>query len=166
MNKHFVSIGQKLASKVPNPEAHFSNYIRGVNQHNSFFFTPISEDEVEREIIMTPINKPYGLYSLPVIIFKCAKHILKRPLTEMFNISVQQGKYPTKLKISKVVPVFKADDETDPNNYRPISLLSNLNRIFKKLMYSRLIQYIEKRNLLDNAQYGFGAGSFSTPLWN
>ena len=77
----------------------------------------------------------------------------------MFNISVQQGKYPTKLKISKVVPVFKADDETDPNNYRPISLLSNLNRIFEKLMYSRLIQYIEKRNLLDNAKYGFRAGS-------
>ena len=69
-------------------------------------------------------------------------------------------KYPSKFKkISKGVPIFKAGDETDPDNYRPISLLSNLNRIFEKLMYDRLSQFINKHNLLDNAQYGFRSSS-------
>ena len=82
-------------------------------------------------------------------ILKCAKHLLKKTLAEIFNISVIQGKYSSKLKISRINPIFKADDEKDTNNYRPISLLSNLNRIFEKLMYSRLIQYIDQNNILD-----------------
>ena len=159
MNKHFVSIGQKFTSKVPDPKIHFMDYLRDVNQLNLFFFTPITEDEVEREIIMTPNNKAYGLYSLPVTIFKCARHILKKPLAEIFNIPLAQGKFSSKLKTAKVTPIYKADNETVPNNYRPISLLSNLNRIFEKLMYSRLIKYIDKHNILDNSRYGFRAGS-------
>ena len=108
---------------------------------------------------LTPNNKAYGLYSLPVTILECARHILKKPLAEIFNISLAQGKFPSKLKTAKVIPIYKTDDETDPSNYRPISLLSNLNRIFEKLMYSRLIKYIDKHNILDNSQYSFRAGS-------
>jgi len=159
MNKHFVSIGQKLASQVPDSTTHFSSYLRSIDQRNSFFFTPITEEEVEREIIMTPYNKSYGLYSFPITLLKCAKHLLKKPLTEIFNTSILNGKYPSKLKISKITPIFKAGDETDPDNYRPISLLSNLNRIFEKLMYVRLIKFINKHNLLDDAQYGFRSGT-------
>ena len=61
MNKNFVSIGQTLATKVPDKNKHFTDYVTDVNQLNSFFFTPITEDEIEREIIATPNNKSYGL---------------------------------------------------------------------------------------------------------
>ena len=71
------------------------------------------------------------------------------------NLSVQTGKYPTKLKISKIIPVFKNDDDLDPSNYRPISLLSVFNRIFEKTMYNRLINFVEKHQLLSDVQYGF-----------
>ena len=50
------------------------------------------------------------------------------------NISIEKGVFPSKFKRAKVIPIFKDDDETDPGNYRPISLLSNLNQIFEKLM--------------------------------
>jgi hypothetical protein len=53
------------------------------------------------------------------------------------NKSVECGQYPAKLKHSKVIPIYKKDDETDPSNYRPISLLSFFNKIFEKLMYNR-----------------------------
>ena len=86
---------------------------------------------------------------------KCAKSILTSPLAELINLSVQSGKYPSKLKHAKVIPVYKGDDETDPNNYRPISLLSVFNRIFEKIMYNRLKSYIEDNELLFEAQYGF-----------
>ena len=61
----------------------------------------------------------------------------------------------SKLKIAKIVPVFKSGDETDPDNYRPISLLSIFNRIFEKVMYSRLISFMDKHNVLSSSQYGF-----------
>ena len=49
--------------------------------------------------------------------------------------SVSTRVYPNKLKMAKIIPIFKTDDNTDPNNYRPISLLSNFNRIFEKLIF-------------------------------
>ena len=68
---------------------------------------------------------------------------------------MQTGKYPTKLKIAKIIPIFKENDNTEPSNYRPISLLSIFNRLFEKIMYNRLIEFIEKHDLLSNSQYGF-----------
>lgn len=49
---------------------------------------------------------------------------LSGPLAEMFNSPVQCGAYPSKLKIAKVTPIFKSDDDLEPNNYRPISLIN------------------------------------------
>ena len=64
------------------------------------------------------------------------------------NRSIESDIYPSKLKPTKVVPVLMSDDELDPNNYRPISLLSLFNRVFEKLMYNRLKSLIDKHNLL------------------
>ena len=70
------------------------------------------------------------------------------------NLSISQRLYPAKLKISKIVAVFKSDEPTDPNNYIPISLLSVYNRIFEKLMYAR-ISFIENNAIrnMDFANY-------------
>ena len=56
--------------------------------------------------------------------------------------------------MSKIVPIFKADDETEPNNYRPISLLSNFNRMFEKLMYKKMKVFINEEDILYRSQYG------------
>ena len=73
----------------------------------------------------------------------------------MINLSISFGTYPTKLKMAKIIPIFKAEDNTNVNNYRPISLLSNLNRIFEKLVYSRMESFIEQNKILSPSQYGF-----------
>ena len=57
--------------------------------------------------------------------------------------------------------MFKTEDETDANNYRPISLLSIFDRIFEKVMYKRMMHFINDKNILFSAQYGFREG-FST----
>lgn len=105
--------------------------------------------EVEAEINSLPPNKALGLYSCPVRILKDASQTLSKPLAILLNKSVQSGIYPSKLKHAKTIPVLKNEDESDPNNYRPISLLSVFNRIFEKLMYKRLEPFIDK------SQYGF-----------
>ena len=73
----------------------------------------------------------------------------------IINMSIEQGVYPSKLKTAKIVPIFKSGDQSEPDNYRPISLLSVFNRIFEKVMYLRLNDFIDKQNLLFPAQYGF-----------
>ena len=61
--------------------------------------------------------------------------------------SISTGVYPNKLKMAKIVPIFKTDDNTDPSNYRPISLLSNFNRIFEKLIFKRMESFIEQHTV-------------------
>ena len=128
---------------------------------NSFFFDAVSPIDIEHEILSIPRNKAYGLYSCLIHILSGAKHIISGPLSNIFNISVQEGVFPSKLKQVKVIPVYKSDDETDLGNYWPISLLSIFNRIFEKLMYQRLKTFLDKNDTLFKLQYGF-RGKHST----
>ena len=65
------------------------------------------------------------------------------------------GVFPSVLKTAKVIPVFKKDSKLDYSNYRPISLLSNIEKILEKLMYKRLHTFLNKNNVIYNLQFGF-----------
>ena len=80
-----------------------------------FFFQPITYDCVKTRILSLVNDKSHGLYfspTCPTKLLKCSIDILAPVLSELFYISVSLGGYPTKLKLSKIVPVFKFDDET------------------------------------------------------
>ena len=87
-------------------------------------------------------------YSPPIKLLKCASSIIAPIQSEISNISVTLRKYPSKLKLSKITPIFKSGEDNDANNYRPISLLSNFNRIFEKIMYNRMKDYIDKHKYM------------------
>ena len=101
------------------------------------------------------MGKSHGVYSCPTRILKIAKTVISTPLMEITNNSILQGTFPGKLKLAKVVPVYKNDDATDPNNHRPISLLSIFNRIFEKLVYKRLKSFLEVNDVFYESQHGF-----------
>ena len=83
-------------------------------------------------------------------------NIMASPLTEIINLSFSTGIYPNNLKIAKIIPVFKnKGSNLQCNNYRPISLLSNINKIFEKLMYTRLYNFLDIHNCIYNLQFGF-----------
>lgn len=121
---------------------------------NSFFFDPVTSPEIEFEIMLTPLNQAYGLYS-SICILKGVKHIISGTLAEIINMSVQSGVYPSKLKHAKVIPVYKAADETESGNYRSISLLFVFNRLFGRLLNKGLTLFIEKNQILSQSRYGF-----------
>ena len=66
--------------------------------------------------------------------------------------------FPTILKTAKVIPIHKKDSKLEASNYRPISLLSNIDKIFEKLMHRRLIEFLEQRLILYYKQFGFRKG--------
>ena len=101
-----------------------------------------------------PINKSHGLYSCPTQLLKYSSNLTSSILAEIINLSMSTGMYPTKLKMAKIIPIFTAEDNTNANNYRPISLLS-INRIFEKLVFSRMESFIEQNDILSPSQYGF-----------
>ena len=103
---------------------------------------------------MQPVNKSH-VYSFPTFILKYARDNIQDILANIFNRLLESGKYPSKFKMVKVIPIFKADDDSVPNNYRPISLLSRFKGIFKKLTYTRMNSFIDKEGILCSSQYGF-----------
>ena len=151
LNEHFTSVGANLAKELQTPEKHFSEFL-DLNK------SPVSPSEVKLEILSMPSNKSYGFYSCPTFLLKIACDNISDVIATIYNKSFALGLYPSKLKMAKVIPIFKADDDTDPNNYRPISLLSSFNQIFERLLYNRMKEFIDKNNILCTSQYGFRQG--------
>ena len=113
-----------LASKLPPAEHPFTNYLRKSSSPKlSCFFKPVTPSEVKIQILSIPNSKPHGLYSCPTQLLKYSSDVMSPAvLSDILNTSVSLGASPKKLKMSKIIPIFKADDETDTSNYRPISL--------------------------------------------
>jgi Reverse transcriptase (RNA-dependent DNA polymerase) len=78
-------------------------------------------------------------------------------LFHIFSRSIVTGTVPSKMKIAKVIPVYKSGDPYDINNYRPISLLCTFSKIFEKIVANRLTEYLVNNNLFSPSQFGFRA---------
>ena len=84
-----------------------------------------------------------------------------KPLSHIFNLSLEKGIVPLELKIAKIIPIYKDDDPAIFNHYRPISILPALSKIIEKLVYQRLIEHLNKYNIIYTHQYGFKKNTFN-----
>ena len=159
-NDYFCSIADTIRAKIPYSHKNFKHFLSNPNP-NSFFIHPVSSTEVASCISTLPENKANGPYSFPNKILKLLNPDLSITIQKLLNLSFQTGCFPSLLKISMVTPIFKKGSSLEVSNYRPISLLSNIEKIFEKLMYSRLISFLENYKILYCQQFGFRKG-FST----
>ena len=154
-NDFFSEIGECLANKFSNQNnSDFKRYLGDPVSH-SMLLQKITEIELNNTIKNLKNNNSTGPDEYSTKFIKLSSPILVPALVKIFNLAISTGVYPNSLKIAKVIPIFKKGDSTTVNNYRPISILSTINKIFEKILYSRLINYIEKSNLLYKYQYGF-----------
>ena len=94
------------------------------------------------------MNKSVGPNSIPIIILKLLKNNISSHLADIFNIPFSTEVFPTILKVAKVVSVNKKDSKLNFSNYRPIPLLSNIEKILEKLRYNRVYNFFTKNNLI------------------
>ena len=80
---------------------------------------------------------------------------IEGPLTYVFNLSLNEGIFPDILKIANVIPLYKKDYPVFFNNYRPVSLLCSLSKVLEKLMYNRVISFLDDNNILFKYQFWF-----------
>ena len=122
---------------------------------DSIFLTRITEFEVLRTVKKIKNKKSNDPHGLSMEILKQVIPNIIKPLTYICNKSFIEGCFPDSMKISRIVPIFKAGDKNTLNNYRPISILPQFSKVLEKLFENRLLNFVEKNNVLDENQYGF-----------
>ena len=122
---------------------------------NSLHLSPANTDEIISIIFAFNPNKSNGPHSIPGEIFKRIAYILAVPLRNICNTIFETGIYPNILKLAKVIVIHKKGSKAIVSNYRPISLLSNVNKIFEKLIYKRLYGFLETNDSIYDLQFGF-----------
>ena len=83
------------------------------------------------------------------------KNDISIPLSKIFNLSLRTGTYPDFLKLAMVILIHKKGSKLEVGNYRPISLLSNINKLLEKIVHERTYNFLEKFNCLYKYQFGF-----------
>ena len=119
-----------------------------------FYLAPTCKNDVLLEIRkMKPMEAP-GHDSIGTKIIQLCPEIFAENISMIYNNALIQGVYPNAMKITKVIALFKSGINANPNNYRPISLLSHFDKIFEKMLCKRLVA-LEYQQILYCHQYGF-----------
>ena len=122
----------------------------------TFSFCKVNHSKIEKEILELNPKRATGPDAIPPKVVKDAFRVVKSPLTQLFNTTVEENHFPTNLKYADVSPHYKKDDNTNKENYRPISILPSISKIFERLMFQQVTSYVS--NLLSPYLCGFRKG--------
>ena len=120
-----------------------------------FFVKETTPHEINQIIQSLKSSNTTDIFGISTKFVKIACTALEGTLSLIFNNSIKEGIFPDAMKLAKVIPIHKGDSRYVVSNYRPISLLPILSKIFEKIMYNRLIEFIDKNNILIPNQFGF-----------
>ena len=134
LNEYFTKVGPNMDAKIPATTKHFTFS----SLLNSFMYNPISESDVYSQILQLNPLKAAGPENVPIKFLKILAPIISTYLRDAFNKCYKTGIFPNSLKNAKIVPVYKAKQKDIASNYRPISFLLSILKIFEKLLHSKL----------------------------
>ena len=104
-----------------------------INTSNSFSFTEIETDDVDKEIRSLNSKKSGTHNDIPAkILKKCAS------FAKLFNEILRAGNFPDRLKLADITPVFKKNNPSEKENYRPVGVLPVVSKIFERIMQKQV----------------------------
>ena len=120
----------------------------------SIYLEPVTENEIIT-LIKALKDTATGFDNMNSTSLKISSETLIKPLTHICNLSLTQGIFTSQLKIANVIPLYKSDDPMLFNNYRHVSVLCVLSKVFENIMYNRVSAFLEIFKILHENQYGF-----------
>lgn len=154
-NDYFTTVANEITSKI-NP--YDKDPLETVHESNATLtFHPIDRNYVIDIVKKMDPKSSQDFMGMSNYFLKKIINCIATPLTHIINLSLLTGEVPSKMKLAKVIPIFKAGDVTLPNNFRPISLLPILSKIIEKVVANQLLSFLNENELLYKHQYGFQA---------
>ena len=143
-NNIFVSIGPQLASNISSS----TNYMFYMNTAANCIFIPdITNIEVINVILLLK-NSCAGWDDIPAYVMKRCINAYIEPLTHIIDKLIKEGVFPSKIKLAKAVPIFKSGDSSKITNYRHISVLSFFSKVFDRVIYNHITDFIDSPSVL------------------
>ena len=153
-NSHFATIGEKISDSCQTNLNDHLTFMSHKSLPNSFNFRPISTQNVINAIENLK-NKNCHNDTYPNRILKALKYEISPVLANIYNRSILTEYFPDFLKTGTVIPLFKSGSKYELGNYRPISILSPFSKIFERLVFDQLLDYLDKFKVLTDSQFGF-----------
>ena len=151
---HFETCASKLAEQVPNS----GDCDILIEQQAEWGFEPINHNDLVKIIDTLLPKNSCGFDLLTNRMLKKEKLKISALIIGLINETIRSGIFPEVLKRAKVIPIFKKGDQTNLNNYRPISLLPVLSKVLEKVINKQLNKKLDELHLIDDNQYGFRPG--------
>ena len=152
-NNFFTSIAEIVHSKFKFSNKSFNKFLSS-EINDSFLITSTNKEEIYKIVTFLNSNKSCGPNSIPTKVLHLLQEQISNHLATICNLSFSTGVFPAIPKTAKVIPIHKKNSKLEVSNYRPISLLSNIDKFFEKLMKIRLIELLEgKTNSLLQAAW-------------
>jgi len=154
LNINFSKIGKNVSSKTDPPRATFNDFLIEPFP-NLCTFPPTSADEIRQIIASLKCKTTSNSYDILAKFLKTSASGLSSWLSDFFNKGMAKGEFPNLLKIPQISPIPKTISPKSPNDYRSISILPTLSKVFEKVIYSRLYSFVTSSCILSPQQYGF-----------
>jgi hypothetical protein len=146
----------RCGSHVDTAEEFVNNFNN--NLKNSFNFHYVAVSEVKKVIRNLKNKKTVGWDEIPVDIIKKVVNFIAHPICMIINKCFQEGIFPSQMKYAELKPLFKKGLMENPENYRPISILPTLSKVFEKIAYNQIYSFFDSNKLFANQQFGFRSG--------
>ena len=154
-NKFFANVGPNLANSIKGPMGQsYKDYLKK-KMESIFSFNTVENGYVLKLIQRLKSKPSFGHDGLSSIMLKEIANYISPILTCIINQSLCTGIFPESLKIAKIIPIFKKENPHITDNYRPVSLLPILSKIFEKVVFIQVYEYFTENDLLYKSQYGF-----------
>ena len=154
--EYFTSIAEELTSQMPDNSPNVTKYLKNRVQ-SSFFFAPCTPTDISKAISDLKDNGK-GLYVISNSVLESSSHIISPILSHIANLCLKDGYFPDELKLGCITPIFKKGKKDLAENYRPVCSLSPFSKIIERIVYDRMITFINKNNIFSSSQYGFRKG--------
>lgn len=164
LNGHFAKVGTTVKQRLNDQYGNRPRNTRMPSRNQqSIFLDPVTVEELSSTIMSLKSEASSGYDNVSARTLKQALPHLTTALLPLINQCFTTGHFPSTFKRTIIIPLYKGTgDKSDPNNYRPVSIISNLSKLFEKILYKRILTFLTNSNFFANYQFGFLPGSNTT----
>ena len=158
LNQHYLSTATRILNSEPTSTIELTNHVKNLSTQSDrqeFYLRPVLYQEVLSELKLLRMDCSAGHDHIPVQFIKPVLDYLVSPLTHVINSGIEESKFHENWKIGKVSPIPKTKNASSPDDFRPVTVLPILSKVYERLIAKQICDFISKHNVYKDTMSGF-----------